>query len=166
MGADLYIRKYSEPAKQEWKPKFDAAVERRNRATDDTSVAEAQKLVDEAYNNMYPEAGYFRDSYNGTGILGRIGLSWWRDLEPDIDPETNPDGNNVSAEACRAFVKKILDAGELEPVTEESLRADHCTVDDGANSVETWNKFYQEKRTRLIAFFERAAEAGGMYASC
>jgi hypothetical protein len=165
MGADLYIHKVRKPVKAEWQPKFDAAVAQRNAAQDDAAKAEAQKLVDEAYDKLWGGDGYFRDSYNGTSVLWRLGLSWWQDMKPDIDPESNPDGNNVSVDACRAFLAKVL-AAEMKPATRADLLANNCAVDDGECSVESWNKFYREKRDRLIAFLERAIEHGGFYASC
>lgn len=164
MGADLYINKIHEPLRAEWQPKFDAAVAQRESAVTEEGRAAAQKLVDEAYDKLWGGDGYYRDSYNGTSVLWRLGLSWWQDVEPDIDPDSNPDGNNVSVEACRVFLAKVL-AAELKPATYHELRANHCTVDDGENSVEAWNKFYQEKRDRLVAFLERAIENGGLYAS-
>lgn len=164
MGADLYINKVRNPVKAEWQPKFDAAVAKREAATNEDDRAVAQKLVDEAYDKLWGGDGYYRDSYNGTSVLWRLGLSWWQDLEPDQDSEEN-DGNNVSVARCREFLAKVL-AAELKPATYAELRANHCTVDDGENNVESWNKFYREKRDRLVAFLERAIEHGGMYASC
>lgn len=164
MGADLYINKVREPVKAEWQPKFDAAVRQRNAATTDEDRDAAQKLVDEAYEKLWGGDGYYRDSYNGTSVLWRLGLSWWQDLEPDQDADDH-DGNNVSVARCREFLAKVL-AAELKPATYDELKKNNCTVDDDQNSPSAWNKFYQEKRDRLVAFLERAIEHGGMYASC
>lgn len=166
MGADLYIRKIQKPVREAWQPKFDEAVKLRDAAQDDIAKAAAQKLVDEAYEHIWGGDGYFRDSYNGTSILGRLGLSWWQDMEYDLDSETDPNENNVSAEACRRFLAKVIEAGPPSIATEAELRARHCSVDDGENSPESWNKYFAEKHQRLIAFLERAIENDGMYASC
>ena|SRR5690606_7998914 len=162
MGADLYIPKVRDPIKAEWQPKFDAAVQRRNAAAEGSPEFEAaQNDVSEAYDKLYG-AGYFRDPYNGSSVLWRLGLSWWQDLEPDIEDEDSE--VNVSAERCREFLDKVKSA-ELKHITEAELRANHCLVDDGENSVEKWNRMYAEKRDRLIEFLETAIDNGGMYAS-
>lgn len=163
MGADLYIRKLQAPVKAEWQPKFDAAVAQRNAAMDDTARAAAQKLVDESYEHLWGGDHYFRDSYNSTSVLWRLGLSWWQDLEPDVRDE---DADiNCSPELCRQFLDKVQSA-ELKLPTRAELIANHAKVDDGENSVEAWHKFYTEHRDNLIAFLKRAIENGGMYASC
>ena len=167
MGADLYIKKLQAPVRAEWQPKFDAAVRKRDAATTDAEREEANKTVAEAYDKLYGDEHYFRDSYNSSSVLWLLGLSWWRDLKPDVeyvegDPATEI---NVSAEACRAFRNRVASA-TLKTVTRQWLEKNACTVDDGENSPEAWNRHFAEKRDRLIAFLDRAAEHGGMYASC
>jgi hypothetical protein len=170
MGADLYIKNIRDPIKAVWQPKMDEALALRDAAQDDVARTAAQKLVDEAYEHIWGGDGYFRDSYNGTSILGRLGLSWWRDLEYDVAYDkasgSYPGGNNISAEACKRFLDKVRAAGEPGVATESELQSRHCAVDDGENNVESWNKYFREKHTRLLAFLERAIENGGMYASC
>lgn len=163
MGADLYIRTLQAPVKAEWQPKFDEAVALRNAAQDDVARAAAQKLVDEAYEHLWGGDHYFRDSYNSTSVLHRLGLSWWRDMEYDIQDENAE--INVSPDACRRFLDKVQSAPFTLP-TRAELIANNARVDDGENSVETWHAMYTRKRERLIAFLKRAIENGGMYASC
>lgn len=167
MGADLYINKLRRSIEQEWRPKFDAAVRERDAATDEQSKAAAQKKVEEAYDTLNGPEHYFRDSYNGTSVLHRLGLSWWQDLSPDVeyvegDPATEI---NVSVKTIREFRNKVA-AAVLKPATRKELEAEHCTVDDGENSPDAWNQMFQEKRERLISFLDRAIQQGGMYASC
>jgi len=166
MGADLYINRLYKPLREASQPKFDAAVAQRDSATTDEEKKAAQNLVDDAYEQMYSDQAYFRDSYNGTSVLHRVGLSWWRDLEPDIDSDSDPDGSNLSAAACLSFANRLRDAGPPEPITRQYLEANHCTVDGDKNSPEAWNRYFQEKYERLIDFFERGAANGGIYASC
>jgi hypothetical protein len=163
MGADLYIPKLRAPVEAEWQPKFEAAVAKRNAATDDDSRAAAQKLVDEAYDHRWGGEHYFRDSYNNSSVMWRMGLSWWNDVEydrPDDDPDIN-----VSPAACRRLLDKI-EAAPFTLPTRTELIDGHAKVDDGENSVEAWHRHFTEKRSRLIAFLKRAIENGGMYASC
>lgn len=163
MGADLYIKKLQDPVKAEWRPKFDEAVSQREAATDDAAREAAQTLVNEAYDHLYGDGHYFRDSYNATSVLHRMGLSWWQDIEYDVHDEAAD--INVSPDACRRFLEKVQNAPFTLPTRNELLR-DHAKVDDGENSVEAWHKFYAERREKLIAFLKRAIENGGMYASC
>lgn len=163
MGADLYIPKLREPVEAEWKPKFEAAIAQREGATDDASREAAQKLVDEAYEHRWGGDHYFRDSYNSTSVLWRMGLSWWNDMEYDVRDEASD--VNVSPAACRRFLDKVQEAPFELPTREELIR-NHAKVDDGENNVESWHRYYTEKRDRLITFLKRAIENGGLYASC
>lgn len=169
MGADLYIRRLEKPVADEWRPKLDAAVEKRNQCERGSpEYAAAQAEVDIAYDKLYGGEHYFRDSYNGTSVLNRLGMSWWRDMEYDVpEPEDGAEREiNVSAAACQRFLDKVL-ACELKPATFTEMKSRHCAVEEtGENSVEAWNKYFAEKRERLIAFLKRAVENGGMYASC
>ena len=161
MGADLYIEKVRKTLEDEWQPKFDEAIKLLDTAIDNEAKMAAQKLVVEAYNKLYSD-GYFRDSYNSTSVLRRLGLSWWQDLEYDIDAEES--GNNISAEACQRFLDKVL-AADLNLPAREELIANNAKV-DSVNTVEAWHEFYRDKRERLIKFLQQAIEHGGMYASC
>lgn len=171
MGADLYIPPLRKPVEAVWKPKFDEAVALRNAAekNGDTIGADAaQKLVDEAYEHLWGGDHYFRDSYNSTSVLWCLGLSWWRDVEFDPPPtdENEEREINVSPALCRKFLDKI-EAAQLRLPSRAELERKNAKVEDaGENSIESWHKFYVEKRERLISFLKRAIEHGGMYASC
>jgi hypothetical protein len=162
MGADLYIPKIRDPEKAIWQPKFDAAVAQRNAAKDDASREAAQKLVDEASDHLWGGDGYFLDSYNSTSVLWRMGLSWWNDMEYDVADENSD--INVSPEACKRFLEKVQTAPFTLPTRAELIDS-NAKVDD-EDTVESWHKFYTEKREHRIAFLKRAIENGGMLASC
>jgi hypothetical protein len=184
MGADLYIESITEPAKAKHEPRFNAAVTKRDslderikylrpvlvaQVTMATAIPSArktvkryeaeiakltrqreaaQKEVSEAYDAMYPSAGYFRDSYNGTSVLWRLELSWWKDI-----PASKP-----TAAQLRSFLAK-LKARKLKPVTAKELRENNCTVDTKENSVKVWQKYFRNKKRRLVRFLERAVKA-------
>lgn len=168
MGADLYIKKLSKPIRDEWQPKLEEAARRRDSLQRDTpEYAAAQAEVELAYDKIYGGEHYFRDSYNGTSVLNRLDLSWWRDMEYDVQDEDSE--INVSPAACQRFLDKVLAAGELRPATFAELNDRNCPVNNnesGDGSVASWNAYFAEKRERLIAFLKRAIENGGMYASC
>ena len=152
MGADLYIRSLSEACRKQWEPVFNAACRKRDKFGRGTPEGDAaQKEVNEAYDKMFAE-GYFRDSYNATNCLNRVGLSWWADVVPLCNKKGQMGIRNI-----RKFRKMITDA-KLEPMTKEQLLANHATVDDGVNSVEAWNKYYADGIKELLAFLDKALE--------
>lgn len=154
MGADLFIRKITEPARKAHEPAFKAAVAARDAGTG------TQEAVDAAYAKIYPDDGYFRDSYNATSVLNRMGLSWWQDVVPLLTR-----AGYLSGPRLDTFIK-MLESHPVEFRTAEQLKADHATVDNGENSPEGWHNYMTDKRERLIAFAKRAKSLRcGIYAS-
>lgn len=94
------------------------------------------------------DAGYFRDSYNGTSLFSMLGLSWWRDVHTE-------DGYLPIREIQR--MREEIEARPMD-VALENLLGRGCTVDEGENSVEAWRKFFDDKRRRLLDFFDKALE--------
>jgi len=87
MGADLYITPVYQPQRQEWQPRFEEAVRRRDTlAVGSPEYRDAQARVDECYEKLYDQ-GYFRDPYNDWDVLWKFGLSWWNDVIPMLDDE-------------------------------------------------------------------------------
>jgi hypothetical protein len=83
MGADLYLNSVYNANNAIWQPKFRAAVDERDRLRkqgDDTEADAMQVLVSEYYDKLN-EVGYYRDSYNSTGFIRLLGLSYW---QPDV----------------------------------------------------------------------------------
>jgi len=109
-------------------------------------IEAAQREVTKYYNRMYPSSGYFRDSYNGSSVLWRLGMSWWQDV---------PDGV-LTASQLEELVRKVQVA-KLKPITAAELEEGGCKVDDKENSPEIWNKYFRNKKRRLVRFLKRAA---------
>jgi hypothetical protein len=124
------------------KPLADAKV---NLANARAKLDAAQAKVSSYYDRMYPSAGYFRDSYNGSSVLARLGLSWWTDIP----------GGKLTAEQLRTTLE-LVKSRKLAPCTEAELRAAHVAIDNDQNSVEAWQNYYINKKRRLVAFLERA----------
>jgi len=108
----------------------------------------AQARVTKWYNKMY-EVGYFRDSYNGTSLFWRLGMSWWHC--PYIkDGKITPEN-----------AKKLLDEveqKELPPITAGELKEHHCKVDNSDNDEASWDKFFAEKKACFIDFLKEAID--------
>lgn len=151
MGADLYFGNECDVASRFVKPLFDKAVAIRNKYSSDSAEAKvAQEMVSAAYDALYPEGSYFRDSYNATSVMGTLGLSWWQDCGPLLNKAGNLTGENL-----KKFRKMVASAKQTLP-TKEDLLADHASVDDNGNSVASWHEMYTSKRVKLLAFLDRA----------
>jgi hypothetical protein len=177
MGADLYIESVMKVAKAKWSPKFDAAVRARDeylKAHPDAKFAtgpfgptnvpedevdqDYQKLVDDvatSYDGLYPEQGYFRDSYNGTSLFWRIGLSWWEDTKPFL-VERKDDLAVLPIENFDAFLTMVREAySAREILTLEYLEDKHCQHNE-PDSVKTWDAYFDGKFRQLMCFVAEA----------
>jgi hypothetical protein len=108
----------------------------------------AQARVSKWYSKMY-EVGYFRDSYNGTSLFWRLGMSWWKC--PYIK------NGEISPENAKLLLAKVRET-QMEPVTAEELKAEHCAVDNDKNSPESWNKYFLDKKEAFCAFLQEAID--------
>ncbi len=150
MGADLYIESLSEKALKKYEPLFEKAVAYRDSLLNATEFerAQAQKEVSKYYDLMHGE-GYFRDSYNGTSVLHVLGLSWWSN-------DFISSRGYMSVANAKKF-KKLLESLQCPRVTKEYLEKNHCVVTKtGPDSVKGWQKYFDEKRVRLITFLDTA----------
>lgn len=149
MGADLYIDSISDGLKKKYEPMFNRFVKLRNEADKQgiKSLSDKyQEKVEKYYDLMYSE-GYFRDSYNFTSVLNQLGLSWWRDISPKLD-----DKGFMSIPKIKWLLTKIK-TQELKILSPEVIKAGYAE-----GTVEEWQKFFTEKRVRLIQFLEKAIE--------
>jgi len=97
----------------------------------------------------YPE-GYFRDSYNSTSVLWQLDLSWWRDVTPILDDESN-----LQTEGIRTLLGMV----EAEEVpSADAIELGAAAVVDEKNALESWERYFVEKRERLIAYLRGALE--------
>jgi len=153
MGADLYIRSLSEPAKAKYEPLFMKAVKVRDSLPQDEAHAieraKAQEKVSKYYDLMYSK-GYYRDSYNVTSVMWRMDLSWWQ----DVGKMLNKKGELCPSKAKRLL--KLIQSREVQPMTAEEIKEKHGTVDDGDNSPEKWLECWQKQRLELIKFLQTA----------
>jgi len=143
MGADLYClgeeyRKYVELL-DEWLHSTDAERVKRG------------KLVEELEHKMWVEHKYFRDSYNDSNLLWKLGLDYreWFDDFIEYRDLWGEKRRVISSEGC----KKILD---------EVKRRKHMlsNIDDSATRA-----YFEGKYERFVRFLESCIRAGGMIAS-
>jgi len=151
MGADLYIKSVSDPARTKFNPLFDEACNKQDAAATDTEKEEFQKQVKEYYSAMYPENGYFRDSYNSSCLLWQLGLSWWDNVVPMLD-----DNDYLSVEKTKEFLAMIQER-EISETQKESLTSE-CKIKDVENSLEKWHEMFVQNRGKLIKFLQSAID--------
>lgn len=153
MGADIYIESISEACREKYGPKFEAAVAKRETATDPKEKEAAQKLVSKYYDLMYGR-GYFRDSYNGTSLFWCLGLSWWGDTGGELDDE-----GYLSVQGCKNLLAEVKarNVPTLKKMP-EYLDGKYVVLDDDENSPAVWRKYFVNKRRRFIRFLEKAIE--------
>lgn len=151
MGADLYIEKIHQPLVEKYQPMFKAVVRQRDRLPPGSPEAEAaQALVTKYYDLMYSD-GYFRDSYNGTSVLWRLGLSWWRDVIPLCTK-----AHKLRQDKLRRFREMVANAPLNLPTKEELEKEQLPVTESGEDSLEAWHQYYREKRDQLLAFLDQA----------
>lgn len=153
MGADLYRNDILDPIREQTKKTFDEAVAVRDALPpNDPRLDAAQADVDAAYDAMYPDGAYFRDSYNCSSVLNRLGLSWWQDVIPMLDKE-----GNLSPDRCKELADQI-DNIDLQPISDSDWQDNWQS--HTRDTRESWDKYFLEKKQRLIDFLRSAAEAG------
>lgn len=99
---------------------------------------------------------YFRDSYNQTNILWRLGLHYWG-LEQEI-PDLGKIGRVLKPKQVRILRLEIENRKPtmekfFSEVDEKWLAENHCEA-----GVEGWVKMWREKYAKLIAFLDHAIE--------
>ena len=146
MGADLYINKLYQPNLEKYKPLFEAAVQRRDSATDAEEINLHQAKVDEYYDLMYSE-GYFRDSYNDSSVLWQLELSGWGDVIPMLNRRGNLVGKNLDAFIAMLENRQIPDKENLSHISH-----------DNDQELQEWHTYFVEKRLRLIEFLKTAKQ--------
>ena len=114
---------------------------------------ELQDKVDEMMGKM-DEVGYFRDSYNGSSLFWKLGLSWWA--------MANVGGTNKK-------IQLINSRGYITPKKAVLLLAmvNALPIQIGDEEVAQWApgttkedlvKYFTEKKARFVKFIEFAIE--------
>lgn len=152
MGADIKIRSIAEPAYEINNPMFIVACDARDKAGTDKEKEKFQADVDKFYDLMNPDDGYFRDSYNGSNMLWKFGMSWWTDVAQFLDGD-----NMMSVENMQVF-KTMLENAIMVGITREYLEKEGCIVDGGENSAKSWAESFEQERKKLLLLLQRAIE--------
>lgn len=159
MGADLYIRVLSKECHRRNHRNFKRWVAKRDKAQDDTRKKFCQDKVELYHEKMY-ERGYFRDSYNSTSLMWRLGLSWWEDIAKMLDKE-----GNLTLEKAQEL-RNIVAGLPVKYATLKELKEGHCNV-DSPNAEKEWNDYYNKKKQSFLDFLDEAIRLRQpIYCSC
>jgi len=165
MGADLYIKDIYETAQKKYRVKFESAARKRDEldaAGDKAGSKKMQKAI-ERYDALMHKDGYFRDSYNNSSVLNRLGLSWWKDVTPKLDK-----GSNLDVGGCIWLIEQVK-ARKIRKVTKAEMERG-IDIKDLKNAgwnmknvnqrqVDSWNRYFVAKKKLLITFLQRAVKA-------
>lgn len=143
MGADIYLKSISDKAKAEHQPMFNAACRRREAATTEDERKAIQAEVERHYDAMYPDDGYFRDSYNRTSLFWLYGLSWW---QSPIDSS-----GHLPIDEAKTLRDKLV----TTEFPRSKIESEFKNSDD---PVDSWVEMFTNKRTRLIALLDKSIE--------
>ena len=75
MGADLYLHSSFDKMWKKYGPKFEEFVRKRDTTTKGRKEYYQGKVVD-YFDKMHSD-GYYRDSYNDSNLLWKLGLDYW-----------------------------------------------------------------------------------------
>lgn len=151
MGAELYIERIQRPLLHRYQPLFLAALQKRNQAPAGSKAAATAQAELEHYGALMQSKGYFRDNYNATSVLWRLGLSWWDDVMPLCDEQ-----GKLNGPALVKFRQMVRDA-KLTPPTRPELEAQGLRVAKADKySVAGWQTYFQKAHARLMAFLDDA----------
>lgn len=157
MGADLYIRSISAAMKERYEPQFEQAWKARDKAAKskrlvgsrrDEVVAKHQARVTKFYNLMYSGGGYFRDSYNVSCLLNRLGYSWWTDVGPMLTKRERL----LTVRKARKLRELVWNAA-IPKTTKRWMKENHCHPGD---TVADYDRYFADSKVELVAFLDRA----------
>ena len=142
MGADLYISQLFDPQFKKWQKRFYKAVAYRDRLAEDAPERkEAQKRAEECFEKMY-EKGYFRDPYNDGDLLWKFDLSWWEDVIPMLNAQSQ-----LTPEKTAALLGMLKEREQLF----------ECTL---ASQPEPARRYFRGRYTVLREFLNQAIQLG------
>ena len=161
MGADLYINRLQKQCRRKNIRNFNRWCIKRDVSEKNSERRElCQAKVSYYHNKMY-ERGYFRDSYNSSSVLWRLGLSWWEDIGKMLDSESN-----LTVEKAREL-RDVIATTPLTLVSSiDELENNNFSI-EGDDPVKQWNDYFKDKKLQFIYFLDEAIRLREpIYCSC
>lgn len=150
MGADIYLNSVTDAARAKYRPLFEAACAKREKATG-ACREKWQAEVSKYYDLLNPDDGYFRDSYNATGLFHLLGWSWW-----NMGDEVLDDDGHLPIDNAKDVLAKL----EAVQITREEVQRYYEREDlaQGGDSVDEWFKMFTDKRERFMNLLRKSIE--------
>jgi len=159
MSAHLFITVPHDRANAEHSAAFLHAVTMRGRATG-IARQRAQARVAELYRLLYPEGMSFEDPYTPKGVLWTFGLSWRKDIRPQLSC------GRLALAQVRELEKRLRTARTFD--AKSALMANRAVsplfakaaaaVEESDAKLQAWCRFYEKRRRAFKAFVERAVK--------
>ena len=137
MGADLYIHSSFDRAQKKYRPKFKEFVDKRDSATNGRKEYYQGKVVD-YFDKMHSD-GYYRDSYNDSNLLWKLGLDYWVWFKAFLD-----DGRLLQTDKAALILQEVEDRRHLLG-----------EIDDNED-----RKYFEEKFEEFTEFLRTAIRTG------
>lgn len=155
MGADLYLNSVYEKQTELYKSKFYAAAELRDSLPEGAERDKAHEQVLEFY-ALWNEKGYYRDSYNDSSLLNKLGLSWWQDVVPLLDDE----GGLPIKEAEKLLIVIGERMQTLYPEQFNRFCADNFppSTPNRDDEIAAWDKYFKGKFEKLTSMMRLSIE--------
>jgi hypothetical protein len=175
VGADLMIEPTHTKIYESLKPKWEAAIARRNQVCEASKVLgtckrsdfmddkghseaciQAQAEVNKFDALMYGPETYYRDAYNCFSVLGAYDLSWWRDVA-----KFQGATGNISRRNAAKLIKMIEEHNKVVRTPDET----HSMMSAGDKEYKVFDNAYFEgqkvnKRNwkKLVTYWEKERE--------
>lgn len=137
LGADLYIHSTFNKAQRTYGPKFEEFARKRDTAANGRRDYYQRKVV-EYFDKMHGR-GYFRDSYNDSNLLWKLGLNYWEWFGAYLDGD------------------RMLQPNKAELVLNEVMGRRHLLEE--IEDLEE-RKYFEEKFDEFTHFLETAIGRG------
>jgi hypothetical protein len=153
MGADLYRNTTTDADRQSAIKQLDQDYEMQGMHTNEA----IRRAFWQRWDSIRNDANwYFRDSYNDSSLMWKIGLSWWQDLDPYMGPagdgvlgkdEDGEDDYSMHPPGIRRFVQEIRNRSELLMFNCRDLDQEE-------------KEYFSDKYDRFLIFLDATADAG------
>lgn len=151
MGADLYIEEIFEATFQKYQPAFLAAARKHDQSPQGSKEAKNAQAEAGKYEELMFSVGYFRDNYNVSSVLWRLGLSWWEDVKPLCDKN-----GHLKGDALINFRQRVQTTQLALPTKVELKKGGAHVTGFGKHSLAGWHNHFRQKHSELLAFLDQA----------
>jgi len=153
MGADIYLQSIHNQRTEEFGAGADTIrsalkVARQAGVPEDRLDSLMKRLW--AITDKVDEGCYFRDSYNYTNLLWKLGISWWQDVGDRLD-----DDGNLDEDGCKWLLEAMTAQRSLIP---ESVKELYEDKNKPLDTEEELNEWFQKKFDNLAALLSKAIE--------